>query len=367
VSPDGLEILDDTNDSDCDGGLDSFRFVSIDSRSSTDAVGPRIGASGDSFYVTWLAEEFNQGSGTEFDGGMILEFDAEDPTTGEIDFFGFGTTNNTQGLASKFDFVTNSDYWMIGRGGVNGTNRSLTVTLVDRATQTLTNYTETVNTSDTWDDIQIGYTSSGNLTLIACGLGATGLQVLQASVPAFLQGQGVYSQPEIWTADICEYNDFTGSFYIGDSGAETLRYFAYYAEHSEFQVYNTDTSIEIADIEVARSATDYTTALSFDQAGKSYFYFFNTSTSTGTSTSLSMVDLDAATSPSNGSLACAVASNGDLYLYYANIGNNDSITNVALDPGVPVDECAIAATNGAKVAVSVRSGDNFYIGFAEYP
>ena len=368
ISPAGMEILDDTHDSDCDGDIDRFRFERIDSRSSLDAIGPRIRASGDSFYVAWLAEEFNQGTGTEFDGGMIAEFDAEDTQAGEIDFFGFGTTSNTESLAPKFEFLMNEDYWMIGRGGVNGTSRSLTVNLVDRSSQTLSAYTESVATSDTWDDIQAGYTASGSFTLVACGLGTTGVQVLQASIPALLQGTNVFSQNLAWSADICEYNDSTGSFYMGDSGAATMDYFGWFPDDSEFQIYLNQPNIEVTDIEVTRNTTSYFTALTYDMSGKSYLVLWTKDGTPQTiATGIRSVDNDIAVSPNEGSVACVVASNGDLNLYYVDLSTNQSITSVALDPGVPVDECAIAATNSGKVALAFRSGDNLYIGFAEYP
>lgn len=367
VSPAGMETIDDAEDGDCDGDIDSFQFQTVNTHGSLDAIGPRLRASGDSFYLAWLAEEFNTSSGTKHDGGFIIEYDAEDTALGEIDAFDFGVTANNQALAPKFDFTMNEDYWIIGRGGVNGSNRFLTIDLADRATQTVTNYTETVNTSDTWDDIQIGYSSSGTLTLIACGLGSTGIQVVQGSVPALLTGTNVFSQSLNWEADVCEYNNSIYNFYYGDSGQGDLNYFGYFSDPGEFQIYETYSSTEISDIEVTRSATGYNTLLSYDSSGKSYVYISTATDYKIFSSPLSIDDADIAITPSNSSVACGVASNGDLNLYYANIDNGESITAVSLDPGVAVDECAVTTTNGAKVAVAARSGDDFYIGFAEYP
>jgi hypothetical protein len=369
ISPAGLETLDDTDDSDCDGDIDSFRFQSVNNYASVDAIGPRLRASGDSFYLVWLTEEFNPGSGTEYDGGLIIEYDAEDTAIGEIDVFSFGTSGNTQALAPKFDFTMNEDYWMIGRGGTNGTNRYLSIDLADRATQSVSHYTETANASDTWDDIQIGYSSAGTLTLIACGLGSTGIQILQGSVPTILSGTNVPSYVlKDWEGDVCEYNNSIYNFYYGDSVQGTLNYFGYYASSGQFQVYSTYTDTEITDIEVTRSASGYNTIFSYDSSGKSYIYVGTAANNTNTfASTLSIADVDITISPSNGSVACGVASNGDLFLYYANIDNGESLTAVSLDPGVAADECAITATDGAKIALSVRSGDDFYIGFTEYP
>lgn len=368
ISPAGFETLDDTDDSDCDGDIDSFRFQTVNNYASVDAIGPRLRASGDSFYLVWLAEEFNPGSGTEYDGGLIIEYDAEDTAIGEIDVFSFGTSANTQALAPKFDFTMNEDYWMIGRGGNASTNRYLSIDLADRATQSVSHYTETANASNTWDDIQIGYSSAGTLTLIACGLGSTGIQILQGSVPTILSGTNVPSYVlKDWEGDVCEYNNSIYNFYYGDSVQGTLNYFGYYTSSGQFQIYSTYTDTEVTDIEVTRSTSGYNTIFSYDSSGRSFVFVSTATNSITFGTTLSIADVDITISPSNGSVACGVASNGDLFLYYANIDNGESLTAVSLDPGVAADECAITATDGARIALSVRSGDDFYIGFAEYP
>jgi hypothetical protein len=86
-----------------------------------------------------------------------------------------------------------------------------------------------------------------------------------------------------------------------------------------------------------------------------------------TTTSLKTVDGDIALTPDDGSVVCIVASNGDLFISYAYVEDDEPLVTVALDPGVAIDECAIASTNNGVLALAVRSGDDFYIGFAKYP
>jgi hypothetical protein len=162
-------------------------------------------------------------------------------------------------------------------------------------------------------------------------------------------------------------NDLTLSFYFSASDVQTMDYAAYYSSVDEFQIYQSFSGIEVGDIEVSRTATNYTTMLAFDQGGKSYIFVSTPTHYVNTTTSLKTVDGDIALTPDDGSVVCIVASNGDLFISYAYVEDDEPLVTVALDPGVAIDECAIASTNNGVLALAVRSGDDFYIGFAKYP
>ncbi len=366
ANPDGIEVLDDSEDFDCDGGDDTFSFQSVDSRAALDAYGPRLRADGDNFYMTWIAEEYNDGSGASFDGGMLVEFDAENPGVGETDSLSFGTGSNGVNFTNKFDFILTQDYWVVATGGVNGQDRRLRLEFIDRANGNRDTYSNSISTGATWDDVQLAYSPNGTLTAVACGLGNAGLQVLQGTTTHFILASGVYSTLENWPNNVCEYNDNSYAYYIANSVNQTLDYAAYFTNTESFEIYYSLTEYEVADIEVARTATDYITAVAYTNSGKHYITAFNPDNTTNKTMSSEIVDLDVTLTPSGGAAICAVASNGDLSLIYANVADYESLMEVPLNPGVVVDECGIASTNDGRTALAIRSGDNFLIGFVDY-
>lgn len=363
--PGAIEMLDDSEDYDCDGGDDTFEFQSIDNRSSVSSKGPRLRASGDSFYLAWLAEELSDGTTTSYDGGVLVEFDADDPALGEIDSEEFSSSMNSITFADKFDFVTTQDYWAIGYGGVNGSQRKLQIDLIDRASRVRESYSQTDSSSANWDDIQLTYSSDGKITAVACGLGQTGLHILQATALGFINGT-IASALEPMPSDICEYNEVYFAYYMGNSVAQTMDYAAFLLSTGEFTVYNSYTDMVLTDMEVARSGSNYIAGLSLTQSGKNYLYFFNTDESTDKTMQVAVDDLDITLLPTGSAALCAVLANGNVSLVYANIDDNETLEEVELDPGVSVDECAIASTTGGRIALSLRSGDDFMIGFADY-
>ena len=367
ASPEGIEFLGDSDDYDCDGGDDTFAFQVVDTRSSLSSYGPRIRASGDSFYLAWIAEEFTEGTELQYDGGLIAEYDADDPGLGEMDFLSSGSDNNTLAFAEKFDFVVTEDYWVVASGGINGTERNIRLDFIDRSNGTKDTYEETLTTTATWDDIQLTQTTSGVITAVACGLGDAGFQVIQSTVSGFITATSVYSGIEPWPNDFCEHNEITHSYYLGASDIQTIDYAAYSSSNQAFYHYHNYNGVEIGDIEVARTASNYVTGLAVTQSGKNYIYATTSNASADKTMPLKVVDLDIAMTPNNGAAMCAVASNGDLSLIYAYVEDNESLEEVAMNPGVAVDECAIAATNDGRLALAIRSGDSFMIGFADYP
>ncbi|MEC7241695.1 MAG: putative metal-binding motif-containing protein [Myxococcota bacterium] len=365
--PDAIEVINDSEDYDCDGGDDTFGFQSIDNRGSLDAYGPRLRADGDAFYLTWIAEEYDDGSGLSYDGGMILEFDAQDPLLGETDALSFGTGTNGVTFTEKFDFVATQDYWVVATGGVNGAERRLRLEFVDRGNGSRDTYETTTTTNATWSDIQLGYSTNGSLTTVACGLGNAGLKVLQATVTQYINASGVYETTEPWPSDVCEYNDGSYAYYLANSSTQLLNYAAYFTNTQMFMIYQYFIEMIVGDIEVARSSSEYTAALAYTKTGKHYLQIFNGSSGLATKTMASEVaDLDVALTPTAGSAVCTVANNGDLHLLYADIDSNESLEEVSLTPGVVVDECAIASTNDGRLALGIRSGDDFMIGFFDY-
>jgi len=367
ISPEGMEVLDDGLDGDCNGDNDGFEFTALNTRSSVDMIGPRLRASGDSFFLAWLAEEFTDGSTTSYDGRMMVELDADNPKSGEQAFYSESANSNTLAMSAKFDFIVTEDYWIFGSGGVNGAGRTIRLDWMDRSSQVVNSYVDQTTGTSTWDDIQLGYSSAGNVTLVACGLGSTGVNIRQGLISSFLNNSALYEENLPWSYDVCEYNDVVYNFIFGASDTEELTYAAFDNSVGEMTAYLTYSGYEVADVEVSRRTTSNAVqVMAYVNAGKNSIFFATFNESLTTTSTVPIEDLDTDITSNDGVVTCGVGSNGGLFLYYANIDLGEGLTEVSLASGTTFDECAVAATGSGVVAVGARSGDTLYIGYAEY-
>jgi hypothetical protein len=368
ISPEGMELLDDGLDGDCNGDNDGFGLTLLNTRSSVDMIGPRLRASGDSFFLAWLTEEFSDGSRTGYDGKMIIELDADDTKAGEQAFYSESATSNTIAMSAKFDFIVTEDYLVIGSGGVNGGGRTLRLDWMDRSSQAVNSYVDQTTGTSSWDDIQLGYSSAGNITIVACGLGTTGVRIRRGPISSFLINSGLFEANLPWSYDVCEYNDAVYNFILGASDVQELSYAAFDNSLGEMHRYLYYSGYDVADIEISRRTTsNAVSAMAFVNAGKNYLFTATFNESLSTTSSVPIEDLDAEITSSDGVVLCGVGSNGGLFLYYGNIDLGEGLTEVSLASGTTFDECAVAATNSGIVAVGARSGDSLYIGYVEYP
>jgi len=368
ISPGAVEKIDDSDDGDCNGEDDSFEFQSINTRSSIGVIGPRLGASGDSFFVAWMAEEFSNSGPSFYDGGLLAEYDGDYPDEGEQNFYSSGSPHNTRMLTAKFDFGLNENYWFFANGGVNGAGRVLRLDLIDRSNQNEHTYSYSDTTTSGWDDVQLGQSAAGNLTVVACGLGNAGMNILQGSVPNYINQTGIWEYDSEAPYDVCEYNDDALYYNLGASDVQLLDIASYNASTDTLQTFDSYTDYEVYDCEVARNTSSAVTVFSYSHTGKHFLQADTTASSPAQITSqVPFADVDSHVSPSGGVVICSVANNGDLSLFYGNIDQGESLQEVPLDLGVAVNECAIRSDNDGRLALAARSGDDLYIGFAEYP
>jgi len=238
---------------------------------------------------------------------------------------------------------------------------------MDRSSQVVNSYVDQTTGTSTWDDIQLGYSSAGNVTLVACGLGSTGVNIRQGLISSFLNNSALYEENLPWSYDVCEYNDVVYNFIFGASDTEELTYAAFDNSVGEMTAYLTYSGYEVADVEVSRRTTSNAVqVMAYVNAGKNSIFFATFNESLTTTSTVPIEDLDTDITSNDGVVTCGVGSNGGLFLYYANIDLGEGLTEVSLASGTTFDECAVAATGSGVVAVGARSGDTLYIGYAEY-
>ena len=179
--------------------------------------------------------------------------------------------------------------------------------------------------------------------------------------------------------DICEYNDgwyryILGASDIGElSYAQTQTYDPGPPPLGDLLIYSTYSSpVYIFDAESTRrgdpTATgNFITAMSYQQSGKDRVYAQTTTTYDEFVTAVRISDLDSAITADDKGLMCGVGDNGQLFLYYSSEVGVEDFTEVNIEATINFDECAVTATNDNIVALSARSGDDLYIGYATYP
>jgi hypothetical protein len=375
ISPSAMEILDDAIDTDCDGGVDSFDFQLIDNRASIQAKGPRLRADADGIFMAWIAEEYNPGSKVEHDGNLLVEFDSLDPSSGEFDFFSAGYASDSVILSDQFDFVMDGDYWVMSHGGLSGTSRSLQVDVIDRTTRSQQSNSSSHAPAQDWDDIQMSLSKTGEVFALACNSdsGETGgLATLQGTIASFWsQSIGVSSVFDNKVKfDRCEHEGLRKSIYASNGssgkaqmGTESGQTGAYDYENWDLPGINT----AISDIESAYKDSLYGVAVAYSGAGKNGLGV-EVGNSQDTLILASLVeDLDLALSPTAGVLVCTVNTGGNVDIHYGYLQNGETLTTARIDLGVTGDACAIVSNDNGVLAVAVRSNNDFYIGFAEYP
>ena len=292
------------------------------------------------------------------------------------------------------------DYLVFGTGGVNGQGLILQLDWIDRGNQNAFNYYEDqIPGTSTWDDIQVGYSPAGNMTLLACGLGTTGLSVRKGGFSAFLNPSSLFTQDLPWSYDVCEHADYktptlggtTGPTSCDDPTTPTQEYCGYNyilgaSDIDEYSlaifdpitlglyIYSTYTNgpLDLKDAENTRRGDpsmggNYISATTYETSGKDRVAAQTANSVTGFFSSVPIEDLDADITAADKALICGVGSNGGLFLFYSDVDNGETFTEIELAENINFDECAVTVTDSDVLALSARSGDNIYIGYAAYP
>ncbi len=377
IHPGGLETLGDNDDGDCDGGDDSFEFALHDTRSAQDLEGPRLALGGGEIYLAWAAEELDDG-GTIYDAVAVSVFDDEDPMAGEQDFWSVGESSDLAQL-NRFDLVANDSLWVAGSSWLDISSRVIRLDAVDSGSLRHGSYEHDSSWPLSFDQLQLGLSSLGNVTAVGCGLSGAGIQAVQINASGVVTGT---ANPAAWGEaldasddhDVCEYDHINYVLYMGSTDTRRLDYYEFDRDRIvNFQ--SSSFSWEIQDWEFS-SAHGWLGLGYSDVDGGAGVYLDIEPLSGGSApyvwgvTGNPVLDLDVSPAPSGHQLACAVSSTGGASLLWSDLMAAVPVLE-GLDLAVPelgtIDDCAIAVTADSVAVIALRSGDDVALGMVQVP
>ncbi len=378
--PGGLEILDDDADGDCDGEADGFVFSLHDTRSASDIEGPRLALGDGQLYLAWAAEELDDG-GTVFDAVAVSVFDDTDLAKGETDFWSEGESADDAQL-NRFDFVANDSTWVAGSSWVDISSRSIRLDAVDSGSLAHGSYTSHSSWPMSFDQVQLGMSSLGNVTAVGCGESGAGIQALQISAAGIVTGTVAPAADDeargaLDDHDVCEYDHVGYSFYMGSSSQRSLDYYAFDFDSDEIYSFQTATSqYQLSDFEFSSAHGFLALAFSDLDGGNGIFLqVMDMVTEDAVAESGYTPDplqhLDVSPSPTGVTYACGVDDRGAAFLLWSDLLNAvspaiDSLELEAEDLG-SIEDCAITVTADSVALIALRSGDDVAIGTIQVP
>jgi len=377
IHPGGLESLGDSDDGDCDGDNATFSFTLHDTRSAQDLEGPRLAQGGGQVYLAWAAEELDDG-GTVYDAVAVSTFDDEAPLGAELDFWSTGESSDLAQL-NRFDLVANDNLWVTGSSWVDLSDRSIRLDAVNATTGSHGSYDSSYAWPVSFDQLQLGLSSAGNVTAVGCGESGSGLQAVQINASGVVSGSASPSTDDdaltsLDDHDTCEYDHVAYVFYMGSTARQRLDYY----ELSGGQIVSSQSSTStwlINDIEVSDAHGWRVTSL-VDLSASNGFYFSRSDTTGGTTieewdtTANPVEELDVSVAPSGIPYACAIDNRGDAMLLWndldAVVPSLQGMDLVAADLSA-IDDCAIVVTADSVAWIALRSGDDIATAVVEVP
>ncbi len=392
VHPDGIEILGDFDDGDCDGDDDTFSWDLVDTRDSAYLRGPVLSytdsGSTELIQLGWAAVEFDDGSGTLYDGMLLSSYDAGDPKGGEVDFLSQGETTTIGVTGEAADIFIREDVVVWARSFDASAGRVLKLDLYDFDAGGWSEMSWQQNgLTKLFDDLQIAlgfYTDE--ISAIGCSTRGGGSEAVQMSLTD-LQGQNYDNASHAFDATAlythCDYDEtLYKDFYqvtgtagtllrtyniVGDSLVEQNA--PWTNDPDEDPYYYTELEFTFAHEYWSRvipleypDGTAYVQLYSYWVEGPSQPTAYEV-----TEVPYGLVEADIASGPGGEALVCAIDSAGDLSLLLGKPTTSSVIDDYKLPaPGTGAPEdCAVAITAEGVAAVSVREGDDLYLGFVQ--
>jgi hypothetical protein len=377
IHPGGLETLGDSDDGDCDGDVDGFSFVLHDTRAAQRVEGPRLARGGGEVYLAWAAEELDDG-GTLYDAVAVSVFDDEDPTAGERDFWSEGASSDLAQL-NRFDLVANDNLWVTGSSWLDIGSRVIRLDAVNSGSRVHGSYEHRSSWPVSFDQLQLGLSTVGNVTAVGCGLAGAGVQAVQINASGVVAGT---ASPAAWGEaldssddhDVCEYDHVNYYFYMGSSAALRLDYYEFQSDRI-VNIQSSAYSWELTDWEFT-SAHGWLGLGYADLDGGAGVYLDLEPLGGGSSpyvwgpTGNPVVDLDVVPAPSGYEYACAVTATGGASLLWSDLMAAVPVLE-ALDLRVPelgaFEDCAITVTADSVALIALRSGDDIATAMVQVP
>jgi len=389
VYPGGLESIEDEVDGDCDGGDDSFEFLTMDARSSSSVQGPRLVTAGDTIYLAWAAESLEDG-GTLYDALGVSIFDADDLLAGEDDFWSDGSKSN-DGILGRFDFVADTELWVAGRSFISGNTRWIQLDAVEAASLAAGSYVSEQEWPIAFDTLQLALSSGGSVTAVGCGASDAGMHAMRLYASYVAAGVPyVYydSFVSILNHGVCEPDHtyaYNNEYIIYASSSDVGALYYYYYDHDLGAISQPSYSPQAGswyaiDIERAESNSYELIALANNNSSAELYLDQDDESEDGyvhADWKETLIDVDVAASPGSKSdhgqtYACAVGESGSAWLLYAPViqytDGSGTLQSLELSSDLgAIDDCAITVSSDSVAMIALRSGDDIAYGLVGVP
>ena len=376
LSPAEMETFADSIDSDCDGGVDTFRWTTFDTHDGVDVLGPRLvfiddGGDG-TIHAGWISEKCTDPDDetTGYDCLHLSSFNASNIGEGTTEELLHYETSDTNVMDPTMDFVANATHAAWARTYTDMGSRTIAVDAVEfsGSASTVNQYTESVSyTNNEHTMLQMGLSDLGNVTVVGCG--GDGVDGYRTGISAIAAGSVTTSYSfaeDKLTHTACEYDDLNYFMHLFEQTVWAM----YQVGSSSLSFYGDSNSAayDIVDAEFSR-VNDYSTRVmsNNDSMYKIYIQAVDLNTNATVQAwfkpSDDVADVDVAISSNGVSYVCNVSSAGDLWLYKTDLFTALLITETALRTELgTIEDCAVTVSEDGLMMMTARSGDEVFWG-----
>lgn len=358
--PGAVETLDDSQDSDCDGGVDSFLVTSFSDVTWSEPHSPVFGASASRVYLSLATSEITSGSTHYYDSGVALYWTLSEPTASRGGITAWNSYTSDQSdfvLGAGQGFIVTDDYIY---GALNldyGDDRVIRIVRYDLSTGSLSRANANGTALGEYDDLAITLDASDVFYVIGCEDTSDTLQYVRVP-PSFTGFAADVETAGVSAADCAvSVHGGEGHVYTSESGAIWDYAFDPASSDPEFLGVEYDSTYAPLDLEVP--------------------YLWNTRTivlADAATDSIVLIDDTGVTMVADGEVPsevdASIASDGTIYLAYLLPGGQAAIawgtvaggfTEVELDIDFTVTDVAVWATDD-HVLYAATGADNVAYG-----
>ena len=372
VSPDGLELVGDDSDGDCDGDDDGFRFQALDTRGASGLLGPRLVLleDTDELLLGWAGAGASDGS---LEPAFVSVFATDGLQGEELDHLGTAATEDLGDDGGLFDLVASELYVGWARAFTESGERSVRLDAASRWTGEVGSVAFE-STGAAFDDLFAGLSTDGLAVLVTCGSSAR-LEVNYGPLADAQAGSAeAFTQAtEDREYDTCAYDAILSGWVYASAYAESYDLYVTAGTRLVQVDANSGSDLLIQDIDVGvQHDLQFDLVAGVEDNESLYFYAQDLLTDAYDTLLFdpaeSLVEVDGSATTGGVIAACAIDDDGGAWLVLADpIHDVLSAREVELEPGLSAEDCAIAVSADGIASVAIRGGDDLVAGRVQLP